>query len=142
MPAARICRRQFAIAVSRLNIILARVLFFAESSEHGVHYFPLREMFLQRPFAVLLERVVFTFATNVALGPARPDQAFGFHSVKDRLEHAVGPFKLVSGARSDLLHNGVTITFTLPQQRQNERFSRGGDEFFWYHRGTIHSSTL
>src|SRR5437660_7892861 len=136
-PPAAICRRQSAMAWSRLNI-----LFPSQTGQNRVNQGPLFVLFFHRPFAVLLERVVFALPPGFTLRPPRLDPTLVFHAVQDGVKHSVGPFQPAAGPGFDLLDDCVAVTLALLQQRENHRFGGGRDEFFAYHRSTIHSLSM
>src|SRR6185503_16696495 len=99
---------------------------------------PVFVMLVHRRLAIFLERVIFPFPARLAFAPARLDQAPVFHPVQHGIEHPVGPVQLALGTGLDLLDDGVAVALALGEQRQDQWFSRGGDEFFANHRDTIH----
>src|SRR5262245_46854052 len=102
---------------------------------------PLLSMLLMSLLAVLFQRIIFSLAAVVRFHPARFDPALGLHPVQYGIEHSVRPLKMIVGARFDLLYNGVTVTFAFREEGQNQRFGRGGDQFFSHGR-TIHSRSM
>src|SRR6267142_1592082 len=59
-----------------------------------------------------------------------------------RVEHSVGPLKVIFRAGLDLLNNGVTVALALREQREDQRLGRGSHEFLWYHGANIHSDAM
>src|SRR6267378_4487577 len=92
------------MATSRSNILLP-----SKASHDRVDELPLLEMLFERALAILLERVIFAFAAIIDLHPAGFDKAFGFHAMKDGIEHAISPFELLFGAGPDFLDDGVAV---------------------------------
>ena len=91
-------------------------------------------LFFQHLLSVFLDRVVFALPSVFAFAPARFDQTLVFHSMQNRVKHPVCTVQLATRAGFDLLNNGVTVTLPFIQQRQNQRFSGGGHQFFSDHK--------
>src|SRR5436190_5890711 len=135
MPEARMSRRQLAIWDSRLGIF-----FSPELHEHFVDLQPLCALFLERTPAFLLDGIVFSLPPILHGLPARLDPAVLLHAMQHGVEHAVGPLHLIFRPRLHLLDDGISIALALGEQRQDKRFSRGGDEFLGKHGTIIHRS--
>src|SRR5882762_1340294 len=99
-------------------------------------------MFFQRPFAVLLESIVFSLSPIPGFHPVGLKQSPGLHAMEHRVKHPIGPLKLVSRAGLNLLNDRIAIALASGEQRQNQRFRGGGHQFFRYHAANIHSLTM
>src|SRR5436190_2488971 len=135
-PAPRL-RLQFAMASSSLNILLL-----PEALKNFGNDDPLVALLLQGLFPVSFQRIVFSLAAVFSLAPTGLDPALTFHAVQDGVEHAVGPFDLVARQPFHFLDQGITVTFAFGEEGKDQRFRRGGDEFFGEHRSTIHCDTM
>src|SRR5581483_8270642 len=136
MWAARIRRRQPSMFCSRSRMFL----FPPQLNEHIMNAQPLLALFVERGLAVLLQRIIFPLPPVLGLDPARFDPTVLLHPVQHRVKHAVGPLQMIVRSRAHLLDDRVTVTLALREQRKNQRFSGGGDEFPWNHGPKIHSS--
>src|ERR1039458_4459870 len=96
MPAATICRRHSVIAVSRLNIVVS-----PQAGQDRVDCHPLFALFVQRAFAVLLERVILPLSSVLHFHPAGFDPAIALHSMQHGVKHPVRPLDVVPVASLD-----------------------------------------
>src|SRR5204863_2477082 len=123
MPPSANCRRQSAMACSRLNI-----MFLPQAGQDRMDLQPLIAVFFPGLASVFLERIIFPFPAIFTHRPARLDPALALHPVQDRVEHPVGPLELILGAGLDFLNDGVAVTVAVFEEGQDEGFSGRGDQ--------------
>src|ERR1041385_1879303 len=102
IPSPVICRRQFLIASSRSNILLL-----PERRQNRMDRRPFLALRVERPFAVLFNRIIFALAAVLSGLPTRTNPAPLLHPVQHRIKHPIRPLHPLAGSLLYLLDNRI-----------------------------------